>query len=264
MALETDAGTEHGDLGQANAKPIHGLTDETEQLARHVLELILARQRQEPRSLGGSATLEELTSRVGETVTPHGLGAAEALQRWVNDLAPANIASDNARYFAFIPQAPTEAAICFDMLVGASAIYGGSWMEAAGAVYAENAALRWLADLAGFPAGAGGAFVPGGTMGNLSALHAARQTALARRGGERPPRWKIAASEEAHSSIAQAAQVLDVDIVAVPVDARHRMTGETLRAALDARDADDLCAVVASAGATNLGAIDDLTGIAAV
>ena len=65
----------------------------------------------------------------------------------------------------------------FDLVVGASSIYGGSWLEGAGAVYAENQALRWIADLVGLPAEAGGVFVPGGTIGNLSALVAARHTA---------------------------------------------------------------------------------------
>jgi glutamate/tyrosine decarboxylase-like PLP-dependent enzyme len=101
-------------------------------------------------------------------------------------------------------------------------------------------------------------------LGNLSALHAARHAALVKRGGERPARWQVAASAEAHSSVAQAARVLDVELLDVPVDAHHRLTGETLRATLDAANSDGLFAVVASAGATNLGVIDDLAGIADV
>jgi L-2,4-diaminobutyrate decarboxylase len=243
---------------------MHRLTNETELLARQMLELVLARQRQDPWPLGGVSAADELATRVGPTITPAGLGGSEALRRWVEELAPATVAADHPRYLAFIPHAPTEVAVFFDLLVGASGIYGGSWLEAAGAVFAENEALRWLADLAGFPAAAGGAFVQGGTLGNLSALHAARDAALVRRGGERPARWRIAASAEAHSSVAQAARVLDVDLVDVPVDARHRLTGAHLRAALDAQADDGVFAVVASAGATNLGVIDELATIAAV
>ena len=243
---------------------MHGLTTMTEQMARQVLELVLARQRQDPWPLGGVATAAELAERVGATITPTGLGGVEALRRWVEELAPATVAADHPRYFAFIPHAPTEAAVLFDLLVGASGIYAGSWLEAAGAVYAENEALRWLADLTGFPAEAGGVFVPGGTLGNLSALHAARHAALMRRGGVRPARWQIAASTEAHSSIAQAARVLDVELIDVPVDAGHRLTGTHLRPALETNAEDGLFAVVASAGATNLGVIDDLSGVAAV
>jgi L-2,4-diaminobutyrate decarboxylase len=243
---------------------MHGLTNETEQLARRVLELVLARQREDPAPLGGVATAEELAQRVGPTITPAGLGGPAALGRWIEELGPATVAADHPRYLAFIPHAPTEAAVLFDLLVGASGIYAGSWLEAAGAVYAENEALRWLADLAGFPAGAGGTFVPGGTLGNLSALHAARHAALARRGDQRPARWKIATSAEAHSSVAQAARVLDVDLIDVPVDADHRLTGTRLRVALDAATDDGIFAVIASAGATNLGVIDDLASVAAV
>jgi glutamate/tyrosine decarboxylase-like PLP-dependent enzyme len=70
--------------------------------------------------------------------------------------------------------------VLFDLVVGACSIYGGSWIEGAGAVHAENEALRWLSDLAGLPAEAGGVFVPGGTVGNLSAMVAARGQALER------------------------------------------------------------------------------------
>ena len=67
---------------------------------------------------------------------------------------------DHPRYLSFIPGAPTEASTLFDLVVGVQSIYGGSWLEGSGAVYAENQALRWLADLAGLPAGAGGVLRP--------------------------------------------------------------------------------------------------------
>ena len=174
------------------------------------------------------------------------------------------MAVDHPGYLAFIPHAPTEAAVFFDMLVSGLAIYSGSWLEASGATYAENQALRWLADLAGYPAEAGGTFVQGGTLGNLSALHTARTTALRQREGQRPGRWQVAASAEAHSSINQAARVLDIDVLDVPVSAEHRLTAEGLRQAIAEGGHDGLFAVVASAGATNLGVIDDLAGVAEV
>ncbi len=242
---------------------MHGATDETEGLARRVFDLVLARLRHGP-PLGGAASPDDLTTQVGRSVTPEGIGGDEALRRWVDALAPATVAADHRRYLAFIPHAPTDASVIFDMLVGASGIYAGSWLEASGVVHAENEALAWLAGLAGFPPEAGGTFVQGGTLGNLSALHAARHAGLQRRNGVRPSRWRVAASAEAHSSVAQATRVLDVESIDVPVDAHNRMTGDNLRAALSATDGDGLFAVVASAGATNLGVIDDLAGIAEV
>jgi glutamate/tyrosine decarboxylase-like PLP-dependent enzyme len=98
--------------------------------------------------------------------------------------------------------------------------------------------------------------VQGGTNGNLSALHAAR--AAARAGGATATR--IACSAEVHSSVRTMLRVMDAEALDVP---GSRLTGDALRAALDARG-DGVFAVVATAGTTNLGLIDDLAGIAAV
>jgi glutamate/tyrosine decarboxylase-like PLP-dependent enzyme len=150
----------------------------------------------------------------------------------------------------------------FDLIVGASSTIAAGWIDGAGAIWAENEALRWIADLAGFPGRAGGVFVSGGSAGNLNALVTARHAAHARRGG-RPDRWRFAAADTVHSSVAAAARVMDVDVVSVPHDERGRLTGEGLRATLEADD-DGVFAVVASAGATNAGIVDDLAGVAQV
>ena len=213
-------------------------------------------------------TPDDLEAVVGATITEHGIGGAEALRLWADVLGPACLSVDHPRYLSFIPSAPTKAAAAFDMLVGASSVYPGSWLEGSGAVYAENQALRWLADLAGLPAGAGGAFVQGGTIGNLSALVAAREAALERRGGTRPQRWAVCAAEETHSSVKHALRVvMDVDIIEVAGDARGRMTGAALRTVVDALPRhlrDGVFAVVATAGTTNTGVVDDIAGVGAV
>ena len=101
---------------------------------------------------------------------------------FAEQLAPAVISCDSPRFLAFIPAAPTKASLLFDMVVSCSSLQGTSWLEAAGAVSAENQTLRLLADLAGLPPSAGGCFVSGGSAGNLSALVVARETARRRLG----------------------------------------------------------------------------------
>jgi glutamate/tyrosine decarboxylase-like PLP-dependent enzyme len=164
---------------------------------------------------------------------------------------------------AFIPSAPTESSNLFDLVVGASSLYGGSWLEGAGAVFAENQALRWLSNLAGLPQTSGGVFVQGGTVGNLSALVAARHDARRKFPGVK--RWVIAYSNEAHSSIKSAADVMDVEILAVPTDKNHRLQGSTVAFEADKYHQQNpdhrIFAIVATAGTTNLGIIDDLEGI---
>ena len=243
---------------------MHRYNEDTERLAQAVIDYARRRMRLDPVPLDGPKPLAELTELAGQTITTGGLGGEAALTLFDEVLSKACISVDHPRYLSFIPAAPTEAASLFDLVVGASSIYGGSWLEGSGAVYAENQALRWIADLAGFPAEAGGVFVQGGTLGNLSALVAARHTAQLARAGGRPDRWFVACSAEAHSSIAHAARVMDIDILPVPVDERGRLTGAALEQALAEHGADDVFAVVATAGTTNFGIVDDLASVADV
>jgi L-2,4-diaminobutyrate decarboxylase len=245
---------------------VHHYTPDEDVVARALADYCLDRLAMNA-PLDRPLTPEALDALAGDTVTATGIGGTEALRLWADVLAPACLSVDHPRYLSFIPSAPTKAASAFDMLVGASSVYPGSWLEGSGAVYAENQALRWLADLAGLPAEAGGVFVQGGTVGNLSALVAAREAALERR-HERPARWAVCVTEETHSSVKHALRVvMDVDIVEVPGDERGRMTGAALRTVVDdlpARIRDGIFAVVATAGTTNVGVVDDIAGIGAV
>ena len=243
---------------------MHRYTDETEALSRAIVAY--ARNRiASPQPLDTSASGDELARRAGDTITPEGIGGEEALRVWAEVLAPATISTDHPSSMAFVPGAPTKASVLFDLVVGASSTIAAGWIDGAGAIWAENQALRWLADLAGFPTGAGGVFVSGGSAGNLSALVAARARAAERLGRRPATGWKLAVAESVHSSVATAARVIDVGIVDVAGDERGRLTGEALAATLEALGPDEAAgvfAVVTSAGATNAGTVDDLAGVA--
>jgi L-2,4-diaminobutyrate decarboxylase len=243
---------------------MHRYSRETERLAQSVLRIALDRLRMDA-ALDGPSSPEQLAARAGQTITAGDLGGETVLRLWTDVLAPATMSVDHPRYLAFIPGAPTEAATLFDLVVGASSLYGGSWLESSGAVYAENQALRWVSDLVGLPSGAGGCFVQGGTVGNLSALVAARQAMRERLGDKAPARWRVAVTDETHSSVIYAlTMVMDVEPLLVPSDERGRMTGEALGQALAGDGAEGVFAAVATAGTTNLGVVDDLAGVAEV
>ena len=245
---------------------MHDYTPDIDALANDILAYAKHRVSLEPTPMGRTASAKELFDTLGPTVTEDGIGPGPALRAFTNVLAPACLSVDNTRYLSFVPAAPTEAAILFDLVVGAESIYGGSWLEGAGATYAENEALRWLTDLAGLGENSGGVFVQGGTIGNLSALVAARGAArnrLDRLGRPRPPRWGFLASDTAHSSVPSAAKVMDADAIAVPTGSDRRLTGELVSAALD-EYGDRIAGVVATAGSTNLGVIDDLQSVGQV
>ena len=242
---------------------MHEFTPEVEALAKEVLDYSLIRLRTDP-PLDGPKTAQELYDLAGNTITAKGLGGHETLKLFKEVLATACISTDHPRYLAFIPSAPSEYANLFDLVVGASALYAGSWLEGAGAVFAENQALKWISDLAGMPKSAGGVFVQGGTIGNLSALVTARHVFREKR--KDVTRWVLAASGDSHSSIKSAAQVMDVELLLIKPDKDGVLQGDTCASVIDKYHSENpthqVFALVATAGTTNLGIIDNLESIA--
>jgi L-2,4-diaminobutyrate decarboxylase len=228
------------------------LHDRDERLEQTMLDAARERLAADRPALGRTQPPEAFVPAISAA----GLGAERAAALLLDTVMPSAIQIDHPRYLAFIPGAQAPASALADVLLAVNSIYGGSWLEGSGVVHAENEALSWLAKLAGLPDGAGGCFVQGGTNGNLSALHAAR--AAARASGARASR--VVCSAEVHSSVRTMLRVMDAEALDVP---GGRLTGAALREALDA-DGDGVFAVVATAGTTNLGLIDDLAGVAAV
>lgn len=248
-----------------DAARMHDVTPETRRIVDLVLDYSRERLLAQDTPLDKPLPAAELSRLAGRTISEEGVGAERALGVFTHVLAPACITTDDPRYLSFIPTAPTKSAAAFDLVVSASALYGGSWLEGAGAVHAENEVLRWLADEFGLPASAGGVFVQGGTLGNLSALVAAREAARAHRadtGAAAPTRWAVVCSSQAHSSIASAARVMDVDVITVPTDADGVLRGDAVAEVL-ADGHERVFAVVATAGSTNFGIVDDIAGVAA-
>ncbi|MGD0686937.1 MAG: pyridoxal-dependent decarboxylase [Streptosporangiaceae bacterium] len=253
---------------------MHSVDSTTEQMIRSVLNYAENRLRLDPVPLdGGPRDPASLGAALQGMLSDQGNDPDKVLGVYAATLAPAVISADSPRYLGFIPAAPTKAALLFDMLVSCASIQGISWLEAAGAIAAENQVLRLIADRAGLPASAGGCFVSGGSAGNLSALVVAREAAKRAAGpaaARRPAgpsagrRWRAVVGADAHSSIISTLRILEMDALTAPTG-DHRLTGDAVRAAIEADgDPSSIAAVVATAGTTNAGIIDDLAGVAAV
>ncbi|MEI6709355.1 MAG: pyridoxal-dependent decarboxylase [Actinomycetota bacterium] len=196
-------------------------------------------------------------------ITDQGHAPEEILNLFRDQLAPSVVSIDSPGFLAFIPNAPTKNSLLFDMVVACSGLNGTSWLEAEGVVVAENQALEFLVERVGLPAGSGGAFVSGGSIGNLSSLTVGRDVGRARHPELKPWEVRFAISADAHSSIGKALHVLGVNPLYVETD-DHRMTVENLKAALAADPhPESVVGVVATCGTTNAGIIDDLEGIGA-
>src|SRR5450755_65999 len=244
---------------------MHSVDPTTEQMIRSVLAYAENRLRLDPVPLDeGSRDPAELDAALRGLLGDEPHNPDQVLGVYASVIAPAVISADSPRFLGFIPAAPTKASLLFDMLISCASIQGISWLEAAGAIHAENLVLRLIADGAGLPGSAGGCFVSGGSAGNLSALLVAREVAKRKAGDAgRGRRFRAAVSTDAHSSIVSTLRILEMDPLTVPTG-DHRLTGAALRAAIEAdRDPSSLAVVVATAGTTNAGIIDDLAGAAA-
>ena len=240
------------------------VSPDIEALADSILTYAMDRLRMDPPSIDHPLPQDALEALAGQTITEQGLGGDEALKLFIDTLAPACISQDHPRYLAFVPTAPSEVSTLFDLVVGVSNICASSWLEGAGAIYAENQALRWIADIAGFPADAGGVFVSGGTAGNLSALVAARHDWRQKHPEFSSQRGLIISSRGAHASVEQAAHVMDADLIQ---SGGHLLTGADVAETIAGLSSDDrgrVFAVACTAGTTNLGIVDDMQGIGEV
>lgn len=243
---------------------MHRSTDESKALREKIFEYVRVRMDYDPIPLDYPKSETELFAEAGLTLTEKGLGGDQALKLFEEVLAPATISTDHPGFVSFIPNAATEAASLFDLVVSASSIYGGSWLEGAGAVFAENQVLEWFASEVGLPKGSGGAFVQGGTIGNLSALataRAAHRVKLQQAGINFQGRLSFIASKEAHSSLKAAAKMMDVDILLAEPESDGRLKAASVKSVYDGADTHAVFAVVATGGTTNFGIVDDLRGI---
>lgn len=241
---------------------MHKIDIELVEMTLDVMKYVINRITKTLPELGQPKKEEELKVLVGETITSAGIGGEKAFQLFRDVLVKATVPIDHPRHLAFVPASPTRAAIMFDLVTSASSIHGAYWMEGAGGIFCENEAMHWLVSLTGMPEGSFGVFTSGGTAANLSAMVAARENW--RQNPENiEKRGVIVASIGAHSSVKAMAKVMDAEIVLVPSEEKMYGTDlSTFVSKLPDEKRNRIFAIVATAGTTNAGIIDDLEGIA--
>jgi len=239
----------------------HQMFEYDARLGEAVFEYCRERLSMDPVPLDFGSALDINVDGLRDLIAPSGHDPLAVLEFFRTTLAPAVVSIDSPGFLAFIPNAPTKNSLLFDMVVACSGLNGTSWLESSGVVVAENQALELIADRAGMAEGSGGAFVSGGSIGNLSSLTVARDVGRGKRPHVDPRSVRFAISADAHSSIGKALHVLDVEALLVETD-DHRFTRAALEAAL-ARDPhpENVIGVVATAGTTNAGIVDELEGL---
>jgi glutamate/tyrosine decarboxylase-like PLP-dependent enzyme len=190
----------------------------------------------------------------------------EVLARLERDLFPRFMPISHPRFFAFVPGPSNFVGALADALASGLNPFVGTWFAGSGPAEVELVTLDWLRDLCGFPPEAGGLFVSGGSVANLTALCAARHVRLESR-GEEPGRAAVYLSDQTHSSVERGLSVLGFrpeQVRKLPADEGFLLPLALLKEEIAADRAAGripFC-VVANAGTTNTGAVDPLPELA--
>ncbi len=217
-----------------------------------------------------SRTPAEIAARFDEPLPLRGRPLAEVVERLGREVLPDVNRLFHPMYMGHQVSAPLPAAIWTESLIGALNQSVAVWEMSPVATMVEHRVVRWMADLAGFGAGAGGTLTSGGTEATFTALLAARNTVV-------PDAWEngvgadppvVVYGEHAHYAVARAVGELGLGMrSAVAVRSRgFRMDTDALRDTLDGleRAGRRAMAVVATAGSTATGSFDDLEAVGAL
>jgi len=210
-----------------------------------------------------TASRAEMEPRLREAPPEQGRDPFAVLERLERDVFAKAMHNLHPRFFAFVPGPSNFVGAMGDALAAGYNVIAATWLEAAGPVQLELVTIDWLRQICGLPETAGGLFVSGGTMANLTALATARKAKL----GERLGEAVIYCSDQVHGSNTKNLGILGFradQVRKVPSDAAFRLDA----AALSDVVAEDRAAgrqpfcVIGTAGSTNTGAVDPLPAIA--
>ncbi|MDN3260392.1 aminotransferase class V-fold PLP-dependent enzyme [Streptomyces sp. CSDS2] len=235
-----------------------------------------ARRRGGPVAVGGPAAVAERNSDLLARVLPlEGLSDAEALVPLAEAFAWGSVDLASPSTAAFLQCPPLTVAAAADLVVSTFNQSVDVCDSGPCPIELEKAVFEQLRVLTGLPEGTTGVMTPGGSIANLLAVIIARDVrgsalcgvGLTEEGSQAAPRrLQVVCSRETHVSVDRAiaaAGLGNAAAVVVETGADGRMTAGAVRAALTALPADHVpFALLATAGTTDLGAIDDLPDLA--
>ena len=207
-----------------------------------------------------------------EGSVPHGPQLPEEIYReYVQYILPHQLGNNHPRFWGWVAGTGTVMGVFADILAAATDSVSGSFSYLSNN-YVEMQVLDWCKTLLGYPLSAGGLLTSGCSASNLIGLAVARNTKAGfdvRKKGLRdaPQHMTIYTSEEAHSSIQKAVELLGFgsdSLRLISVNENLQIDLAALRAAIrdDRNNGFSPICVVGVAGTTNTGAIDDLKGLA--
>jgi len=200
-------------------------------------------------------------------ITEEGIAIEEALALLQENVDHSGITTTSGRFLGYIPGGGLFPSALGDYLAAVANRYSGVFWASPGATRMENMLLRWMADVVGYSEKSAGNLTSGGSIANLIAVVAARDSCGIE--GGLLPKSVIYLTEHAHHSVNKAIHLAGLKNCIqrrVPIDGRFRMdAGALCKAISDDRSAGlNPWLIIASAGSTNTGSVDPLPEIAEI
>lgn len=206
-------------------------------------------------------TLEYLKK---QPVPEQGRPVQEVYSEMLRDVYSNTLLAQHPRSFSCIPSTASLLSWMGDVMTNAYNPHASCQLNAPAADLIEKKLIRWMCGLAGYPKEGGGLFVSGGSVANLTALTAARDTKLS---DKERKKAVIYVSDQTHASVTKGLHIIGFcreQIRTIPSDNCFCMDIAALQAAIqsDIKNNRKPFVVIASAGTTNTGSIDPMAEIA--
>ncbi len=184
------------------------------------------------------------------------------LERVEREILANTLHVNHPRFFGFVPGPGNFVSAMADALAAGFNVFNGSWMAGSGPASVELAVVDWFRVFCRLPDAAGGIFVSGGSMANMTALAVARHVKL----GDSFSTGIVYYSDQTHSSVDRALRVLGFSagqLRRLPSDEQFRLEPAVVASAIRSDRTAGLrpFCIVANAGATNTGAVDPLPAL---
>ncbi len=210
---------------------------------------------------GGERLAQSMVERMPEC----GQAYSSLLDLLFDRLVPKTYNTASPGYLAYIPGGGLFHAAVADLIADSVNRYIGVWAAAPALAQLEANVLRWFAEMIGYPDDARGILTTGGSMANFTAVVTARRNRL-------PDDFlsgTIYTSDQAHHSVLKAALLAgfsERNVRQIGIDEKFRIDLDALHRKISAdRSAGDVpFLIVASAGTTNTGAVDNLAALARI
>jgi aromatic-L-amino-acid decarboxylase len=191
--------------------------------------------------------------------------AESVLQELENKLLPYCTHVGHPGYMGLITPSPNPVGVIADFICSAINQNVGAYSIGPSAVAMERRVVRWLTDLCGYDARAGGNLTSGGMMANFIGLKVGRDAVTgdrAQHDGVRD-RWAVYTSEERHVSVDKAVDCVGLGrtaLRALPTEANFQVRTDALEEAIaqDKKNGIRPMCIVGIFGTTNTGAVDDV------